>query len=130
MDGHREDQTGIVEFAALVTEHLKVPVITVTGEVDLHSAPRFKAAVNEAISVASEEKCVVLDLTRVEFMDSTGLGVLIGRYRELKEAGGELRIVLQGGPIRHLLKMTGLEGVFDVFETRDDAVANCTGKEN
>ncbi|TCJ20598.1 anti-sigma factor antagonist [Rubrobacter taiwanensis] len=123
--GGGESYRGVSEFAALVTEVRGVPVVTVTGEIDLSSAPRLRTAIIEATPPADAPvRCVVVDLTRVEFIDSSGLGVLIGRYRELKAAGMELRIVLRdGGPAARIIRMTGLESTLDVYGTKEEAVA-------
>jgi anti-sigma B factor antagonist len=119
-------ERGVVEFAALVTEVKGVPAVTVTGEIDLSSAPKLKSAIVEATPEDGRVSCVIVDLTRVEFIDSSGLGVLIGRYRELRESGIELRIVLRdGGAVSRILHMTGLENVFSIHASKEDATAGC-----
>ena len=66
---------------------------------------------------------IVADLERVEFMDSTGLGVLVGALRRLKERDGTLALACPQGPVLRVLDVTGLSKVFPVHETVDEATA-------
>lgn len=112
-----------VEFAALVAEVRGTPVVTVTGEIDLSSTPRFKTALSEAVPGGGAAERLVVDLNRVDFIDSTGLGVLIGKYRDLGATGRELRIVMvEGGPVSRILQMTGLENVLQTYTSREAAL--------
>lgn len=124
-----EERTGRVEyrstsgFAVLVTEHEGVPAVAVSGEVDLHAVPRFRAAMQDAESnVGGENPVIVVDLSEVEFMDSSGLGVLIGHHRELEESGGELRIVTGEAALK-ILRLTSLDTVFGIYASRQEAFA-------
>ena len=67
---------------------------------------------------------LIVDLTRLEFLDSTGLGALIGGQRRAKEFGGEVRLVAKEGQILRLLRITGLLNVFAVYPTLEDALAD------
>jgi anti-sigma B factor antagonist len=60
-------------------------------------------------------------LSHLEFLDSTGLGVLIGAHRRATERDGSLRLVVQDGPISRLLNITGLIAVFAVYHSLEDA---------
>lgn len=108
----------------LVTEHEGVPAVAVSGEVDLHSVPRFRAAMQDAESkVGGENPMILVDLSEVEFMDSSGLGVLIGHHRELEESGGELRIVTGEAALK-ILRLTSLDTVFGIYASREEAFAD------
>lgn len=65
---------------------------------------------------------LIVDLSNVEFLDSTGLGALIGAQRRATEQGGELRLVVKEGQIVRLLRITGLLKIFAVYPTLGDAV--------
>lgn len=96
-------------------------VVAVAGEVDVATAPRLR---KEAIDlVASGHHRMVLDLEAVDFMDSTGLGVLIGVLRRVTAAGGALRVVCTTPRLLDLFRLTGLDRVFDLRASVDDAVA-------
>lgn len=120
-------------FTVLVTERVATPVVAVSGEVDLHAAPRFRSALQDAESKAragseadSGRPSVIVDLSGVEFMDSSGIGVLIGHHRELEEAGGELRLVT-GEAAMKILRLTSLDKVFSVYGSREEAFSDLPG---
>lgn len=114
---------GTSRFTVLVTEHGGVPVVSVTGEVDLHAVPGFRSAMQEAWSeVNPEEPVLLVDLREVDFMDSSGLGVLIGYHRELEEVGSGLRIIT-GEAATKILHITHLDTVFGVYDSLEDAFA-------
>lgn len=94
-----------------------ITVVALEGEVDLASAPTVKATLAE---LPADVTRIVVDLSGVEYMDSTGLGVLIGVRRRLPDPSG---IALAGTrtTVRALFELTGLD--FQMFETADEAVA-------
>ncbi|HVN69552.1 MAG TPA: STAS domain-containing protein [Candidatus Binatia bacterium] len=89
------------------------------GSLDLATSPTVRAAFNDATEKGSRH--LIVDLTQLEFLDSTGLGVLIGAHRRLAEHDGSLRLVVADGSIARLLNITGLIGVFAVYNTLEDA---------
>ncbi len=96
-------------------------VIAVTGEIDLFTAPEFKARISEPIDAGRTR--IVVDLSAVTFIDSSSLGVLIGAHKRLKLRGGGLVIVCDDRAIVNTFKITGLDGVFEIVASRDDVVA-------
>jgi len=89
------------------------------GSLDLATAPTVRAALTEASEKGGHH--LIVDLTQLEFLDSTGLGVLIGAHRRAVEHGGSFRLVITDGPITRLLNITGLIAVFAVYHSMDDA---------
>jgi anti-sigma B factor antagonist len=96
-------------------------VFELSGSLDLATAPTVRAALVEAAEHGSHR--IIVDLNRVEFLDSTGLGALIGAHRRSKEQGGEVSLTVPEGQILRLLRITGLLKVFGVYATLDDALA-------
>ena len=96
-----------------------ITVVSVKGEVDLYTAPSLKERVADLVSAGRSRLAV--DLSGVEFMDSTGLGVLIGGLKRCKEAGGSLALIAPREPVTKVLAITGLDKVFSVHETLDQA---------
>lgn len=94
-------------------------VLTLSGEVDLYTAPNLKQAIVDIV----DDGCtsLVLDLEQVSFIDSSGLGVLISGLRRVKEHGGTLRLVCTKDSILKIFRITGLDKVFPVFATADEA---------
>src|SRR6202022_3094753 len=97
-------------------------VFELTGSLDIATSPSVRAALTDA-SERGDHRLIV-DLTRLEFLDSTGLGALIGGQRRAKEFGGEIRVVAKEGQILRLLRITGLLKVFAVYPTPENAVAD------
>lgn len=95
-------------------------MLTVAGEVDIYTSPVLK----NALAAAAAEGCskVVVDLNGVGFIDSSGLGVLVGALRRAREAGGELRVVSAQEGIARILRITGLDRVFALHTTLDEAL--------
>ncbi|SHG09711.1 anti-sigma B factor antagonist [Jatrophihabitans endophyticus] len=97
------------------------PVVAVSGEVDVYSAPALKDSLSELLQ--SGVTSVVVDLSDVAFLDSTGLGALVEARSATTEAGGALPLVCHQERILKLFAITGLDGVFSIHGTVDDAVA-------
>jgi anti-sigma B factor antagonist len=95
-------------------------VVAVTGEIDLFTAPDFKQHVSAPIDAGIDH--VVVDLTNTTFIDSSSLGVLIGAHRRLKLRGGTLTIVCDSEAIAKTFRITGLDGVFTLVSSLDDAL--------
>ena len=101
-------------------------VVAVIGELDVHGAPRVRA---QLIDLMRDGACdFVMDLDEVTFIDSTGLGVLIGALKRVRSMGGDLRVVATCDPTLRLLRLTGLHRVLAPYETPADAVVDEPGK--
>jgi anti-sigma B factor antagonist len=97
-------------------------VIAVKGEVDLYTAPSLKERIADLVSGGKSKLAV--DLAGVEFMDSTGLGVLIGALKRCKEAGGSLSLVAPREPVIKVLSITGLDKVFSIHDDVERAASS------
>ena len=95
-------------------------VVAVTGEIDLFTAPQFKQRMSQPIDAGRSN--VVVDLTETTFIDSSSLGVLIGAHRRLKQRNGSLVVVCDNDAIVKTFKITGLDGVFTLVRSLDDAL--------
>jgi anti-sigma B factor antagonist len=96
-------------------------VVVLGGEVDIFTAPQFKESLVGLLD--SGVKRLVVDLSAVTFIDSTALGVLIGGVRRVHGAGGAMAIVVATRPVERVLSVTGLDRVFSIYASRDEAVA-------
>jgi anti-sigma B factor antagonist len=95
-------------------------VIALSGEVDLYTAPEFKQQLLEVIGQGANE--VVVDFTDTTFIDSTTLGVLVGGVKRLRPNGGRLSLVCNDRNITKIFEITGLNKVFDIYDSREAAV--------
>lgn len=96
-------------------------VLAVSGEVDVASAPRLRERI--VAVVAEGHRRIVLDLDDVDFLDSTGLGVLVGALKRVRTHGGELHLVCTNPRILKVFDITGLTLVFPMHDSVDAAVA-------
>ncbi|GAC1428656.1 MAG: anti-sigma factor antagonist BldG [Candidatus Velthaea sp.] len=97
-------------------------VFELTGSLDIATSPTVRAALLEA-SERGDHRLIV-DLSKVDFLDSTGLGAMIGAQRRAKEFDGDVRLVAKEGQILRLLRITGLMKVFSVYATLEDAATD------
>jgi anti-sigma B factor antagonist len=91
------------------------PVIAVSGEIDVATAPQLRECLHRVI--AQGEATVVLDLLGVTFLDSTALGVLVGALKRCRELGGDLHVVVADPRIMKIFEITGLTNVFTIADT-------------
>jgi anti-sigma B factor antagonist len=96
-------------------------LVTAAGELDLAAAPRL--ATMFSVAAASAEPCVVLDLSAVDFIDSTALGAIMHASTEVEAGGKRMLVVALDGPVRRLLEITNLTGRFRVYPSRGEALA-------
>lgn len=94
-----------------------IAVVTVAGEIDVYTVPQLRAALDTLI--AQERNQVVVDLTRVDFLNSTGLGVLVGRLKTLQRRDGWMGIVASSERVLRVFSMTGLDKVFVIADSVD-----------
>ncbi len=118
-DGH-EGRTADFAISTAPDGASGVHVVAVRGEIDIFTAPAVKLAAREA--VFSGRNRIVLDLTETTFLDSTGLGVVIGLAR-LVRPDGDLAIVNTNPTITKTFEITGLDDIFAVRPTLDAAIA-------
>ncbi|WP_309710825.1 STAS domain-containing protein [Armatimonas sp.] len=105
----------MAELTIQITSTGEIPVMGLSGELDAYHAPRVKAELEELL--ASGKKTVVVNLKRVAYIDSTGLGVLVAARKQVLDAGGALLLViLSESAVQRTFTITGLLGVFSIFE--------------
>jgi anti-anti-sigma factor len=103
-----------------------VRTISVRGELDLSTAPELEGPLQAALE--SEEGSVLIDLSRCEFIDSTGIALIVRAWQHLDSGknGRALVICSQNDQVRRVLEITGLELSIPVHTTRDEALAALT----
>jgi anti-sigma B factor antagonist len=89
--------------------------MSLDGEIDLYTAPRLHG---ELVTILSADTPVqiMVDMSGVEFCDSTGMNVLLAAHRRAREQGGDLELAAPRPAIRKILQVTGLESVFTVLD--------------
>lgn len=94
-------------------------VVTVSGEIDVYTSPALRERLIEAMDGGCQRLVVVLD--GVGFIDSSGLGVLVGCLRRVKEHDGELVLVCSREQVLKVFRITGLDKVFQIVPSLDAA---------
>lgn len=97
-------------------------LVEVAGELDLHCAPQLRAELSRVIEANVPPK-IVVDLAGVTFLDSTGVGVLVGALKRARAAGGSLHFCNPQPRVCRVFEITGLIGPLPLFATRDEAFA-------
>jgi anti-sigma B factor antagonist len=105
-------ETGSVGDAAL---------LTLRGEIDVYTAPRLRQAIIDLVDGGANR--IVVDMAKVDFLDSTGLGVLVGGLKRVRLQDGSLAIVATQDKILKIFDITGLNKVFAIHPSVDDAVS-------
>ncbi len=101
-------------------------VLEVGGEVDVYTAPRLRERLIELVEGGSRH--VVVDLSRVEFLDSTGLGVLVGALKRLRAASGTFGLVCAKEPLLKIFRITALDQVFPIYPSVEAATSATDGR--
>lgn len=96
-------------------------ICRVKGEIDLYNAKMLKDKVNDYIEDHDTVNNLVLDIMNVKYIDSTGLGILIGIKRRVTENGGNLALVLTEERIIQLFSITGLSNIFTIVSSLEEA---------
>jgi anti-sigma B factor antagonist len=95
-------------------------VISPQGEIDFATGPQLKTAITELLMAGEVD--LVVDLLAVDFIESTGLGALIGGRRRAHTLKGSLRLVCTQDQMLKIFRITGLDKVFSIHDTVEDAI--------
>jgi anti-sigma B factor antagonist len=89
-------------------------VLALAGEIDLYTAPRLQSELTSTLS--AKPALIVVDMSAVEFCDSTGMNVLLAAHRAATERGGALTLAAPRPSVRKILEVTGLQSVFTIHD--------------
>jgi anti-anti-sigma factor len=98
-----------------------IQLIAVEGELDLSSSSELRRRVE--VALRQGRNCIVLDLSEVTHMDSTGLASLIAAHQLTSERRGRLALVITSEPVRRTVEVRGLDRLFTITPTREDGLA-------
>lgn len=103
-----------------------VQALDLEGEVDVYTAPLLRQEIMDQVDGGTHH--LLVNLAKVEYLDSTGLGILIGGVKRAKEQGGSLKLVGPSARITRIFEITGLNKIFDVYSSETDAIAAMEAK--
>lgn len=98
------------------------------GELDHHAAEKARDKIDEAVDNYGVQN-LIFDFTNVSFMDSSGIGMVLGRYRKMNETEKKIAIVSCSKAIRNILNMAGVFSLMDYYNTKEEAIAGLDRKE-
>lgn len=101
-------------------------IVSLIGELDHHSAEYVRQKIDSEL-LRSTTKNVVFDLTKLGFMDSSGIGVIMGRYKSISRLNGKLAIANALPQIKRILEMSGIFRLIPYFESTNEAAAELAG---
>lgn len=110
-----------VRIETSLRHHDDVPVLDVTGEIDIYTTPQFKDAVSAAIDEGKPS--IIINMKDVSYMDSSGFGTLLSATKRLRPVEGGLYLAGCNEAITRMLQITRLNTIFGTFATEDEAVA-------
>jgi anti-sigma B factor antagonist len=111
------------EFVDLKLDHHTkegIEIVDVEGEIDVYTAPRLRELLIELVNSGFYQ--LVVNMEKVEFLDSTGLGVLVGGLKRVRARDGSLDLVCTQERILKIFRITGLTKVFGIHDSVDEAI--------
>jgi anti-sigma B factor antagonist len=111
-----------MELSVSRADEAGCPVVSVDGDVDLYSAPALREQLTSLLD--GGEVNIVVDLSEVAFLDSTGIGALVAARAAADERGGSLPLVCTRERILKLFTITGLDGVLDIHDSVNAALGS------
>lgn len=99
----------------------EITIVEVSGEVDVYSASVLREKLADLIDANHTD--LVVDLTGVGFLDSTGLGVLVGALKKVRGFGGRLQLIIDQEKVMKVFRITALTQVFTIHDTLEAALA-------
>ena len=102
-------------------EYLKKEIrVVLDGEIDHHSASLIRISIDDAI-IHKRPQTLILDFSKVSFMDSSGIGVILGRYRQMRDRGGQLGVIHMNRHIARIFHMSGMDRVIRQLDNPQEA---------
>ena len=103
-----------------------IEVVDVEGEIDIYTAPRLRELLIDLVSKNNYQ--LVINMDKVGFLDSTGLGVLVGGLKRVRAHDGSLDLVCTQERLLKIVRITGLTKVFGIHQTVEQAIAARKGR--
>ena len=95
-------------------------VVTVGGEIDVYTAPKLRDKITELVNAGHHD--LLVDMEKVEFLDSTGLGVLVGGLKKVRAQQGSMELICSQDRLLKIFRITGLAKVFTIHDSETTAL--------
>ncbi len=110
-----------MDLSLETTREGDVTIVAVGGEIDVYTAPKLRDKITELVGENTFD--IMVDMEHVEFLDSTGLGVLVGGLKKVRAQGGSMEIICNQDRLLKIFRITGLAKVFTIHESQSAALA-------
>lgn len=100
----------------------QITILDIEGEIDLYNAPEIKDIINQLIE--DQKYNVIINLEKVTYIDSSGIGALISSLSNLKKYQGGLKIIKVYASVRKVFELTKLTSFFEIFDSEEEAVSS------
>jgi anti-sigma B factor antagonist len=110
-----------VDLTLATSEVDGATIIAVGGEIDVYTAPKLRDKITELVADGVYD--IIVDMEAVEFLDSTGLGVLVGGLKKVRAHDGSLQLICTQDRLLKIFRITGLAKVFVIHDSADGALA-------
>jgi anti-sigma B factor antagonist len=121
-DTRGENTRGVdVDLTLATSEVDGATIIAVGGEIDVYTAPKLRDKITELVADGVYD--LIVDMEAVEFLDSTGLGVLVGGLKKVRAHDGSLQLICTQDRLLKIFRITGLAKVFVIHDSADGALA-------
>ena len=121
-DSRRPNIRGVDVDLTLATSEVEgATIIAVGGEIDVYTAPKLRDKITELVADGVYD--IIVDMEAVEFLDSTGLGVLVGGLKKVRAHDGSLQLICTQDRLLKIFRITGLAKVFDIHDSAEAALA-------
>jgi anti-sigma B factor antagonist len=118
----RSNPRGVDVDLTLATNEVEgATIIAVGGEIDVYTAPKLRDKITELVAEGVYD--IIVDMEAVEFLDSTGLGVLVGGLKKVRAHDGSLQLICTQDRLLKIFRITGLAKVFVIHDSADGALA-------
>ncbi|MGN6252371.1 MAG: STAS domain-containing protein [Marmoricola sp.] len=97
-------------------------IVTVGGEIDVYTAPRLRDEISDLVGQGRHR--LIIDMEKVDFLDSTGLGVLVGGLKKVRAHDGSMELICGQDRLLKIFRITGLAKVFTIYPSEADALAD------
>ena len=101
-------------------------MVKINGDIDHHTCEILRQQVDQALE-NTNSRSILFSFAQVSFMDSSGIGVLIGRYKLVQRLGGRIAVACPSDRIREIFRLSALDKLFPFFETEEAALADLKG---
>lgn len=113
-----------MEITWKISDHILM--VKINGDIDHHTCEMLRQRVDQAME---DTKCrsILFLFAEVSFMDSSGIGVLIGRYKLVQRLGGKIAVACPSECVREIFRLSALDKLFPFFETEEEALMELKG---